>query len=125
CPHSQNAWRAMPCSPQSVETAPRGAPSGHCEIARRTEGSMGSLTATTRTLGQKCHHQDRPNCHQCPDAELSPVSWEMTGDQVAGADDGALIDAITGWERAEATVTAHRLAAIGGLAGRRWGADPP
>lgn len=31
---------------------PGGAPSGHCEIARRTRGSMGSLTATTRTLGQ-------------------------------------------------------------------------
>ena len=47
----------------------------------------------------------------------------VTGDQVAGADDGALIDAITGWARAEATVTAHRLAAIAELAGRRCGAE--
>ena len=47
----------------------------------------------------------------------------VTGDQVAGADDGALIDAITGWARAEATVTAHRLAAIAELTGRRCGAE--
>ena len=47
----------------------------------------------------------------------------VTGDQVAGADDGALIDAITGWARAEATVTAHRLAAIAELAARRCGAE--
>jgi len=47
----------------------------------------------------------------------------VTGDQVAGADDGTLIDAITGWARAEATVTAHRLAAIAELAGRRCGAE--
>ena len=32
--------------PQNVETAPRGASSGHWEIAKRTRGSMGSLTAT-------------------------------------------------------------------------------
>src|SRR5579859_4811 len=68
----------MPCSAQNVETAPRGTSSGHCEIARRTRGSIDSLTATAQTLGQKCHHQDHPNCHRCPDAELSPMSWEMT-----------------------------------------------
>src|ERR1700682_6171700 len=71
----------MPCSAQNVETAPRGASSGHCEIARRTRGSMGSLTATTRALRPKCHHQDHPNCHRCPDTELSPMSWEMTYDK--------------------------------------------
>ena len=47
----------------------------------------------------------------------------VTGDQVGSADDGALIDAITGWARAEATVTAHRLAAIAELAARRCGAE--
>src|SRR3954447_19672950 len=75
----------MPCSAQKVDTAPRGASSGHCEIARRTTGSMGSLTATTRTLGQKCHHQDHPKCHRCPDAELSPMSWEITPEVLAAA----------------------------------------
>ena len=47
----------------------------------------------------------------------------VTGDQVGSADDGALIDAITGWARAEATVTAHRLAAIAELTARRCGAE--
>ena len=68
----------MPCSAQNVETAPRGASSGHCEIARRTRGSIGSLAATARASGQKCHHQDHPKCHRCPDTEPSPMSCDMT-----------------------------------------------
>src|SRR3546814_232822 len=68
----------MPCSAQNVETAPRGASSGHCEIARRTRGSMGSLAATAEASGQKCHHQGDSECHRCPDAELSPMSCDMT-----------------------------------------------
>src|SRR3954451_24188920 len=68
----------MPCSAQKVDTAPRGASSGHCEIARRTRGSMGSWAATAAASRPKCHHQDHQNCHRCPDAELSPMSCDMT-----------------------------------------------
>src|SRR4051812_32430952 len=68
----------MPCSAQKVETAPRGASSDHCEIARRTRGSMGSWAATAAASRPKCHHQDHQNCHRCPDAELSPMSCDMT-----------------------------------------------
>src|SRR3954453_15336462 len=67
----------MPYSAQKVATAPRGASSEHCEIARRTRGSMGSWAATARASRQKCHHQDSPQRHRCPDAEPSPMSCEM------------------------------------------------
>ncbi|MEV6894792.1 DUF4326 domain-containing protein [Kribbella sp. NPDC051137] len=50
----------MPCSAQKVETAPRGASSGHCAIARWTQGSMGSLAGTARASRPKCHHQAHP-----------------------------------------------------------------
>src|SRR3954447_8379236 len=69
----------MPCSAQNVETAPRGACSGHCEIARRTRASMGSWAATAAASRWKCHHQDHRKCHRCPDAELSPMSCDMAG----------------------------------------------
>src|SRR2546430_15066797 len=68
----------MPCSSQKVETAPRGASSGHCEIARRTRGSMGSWAATAAASWWKCHHQDEQECHRCPDADSSPMSRDMT-----------------------------------------------
>src|SRR6476646_2886677 len=68
----------MPCSSQKVETAPRGASSGHCEIARRTRGSMGSWAATAAASWWKCHHQDDQECHRCPDADSSPMSRDMT-----------------------------------------------
>src|SRR3954469_15200948 len=68
----------MPCSAQKVDTAPRGASSGHCEIARRTRGSIGSWAATAAASRPKCHHQDHQNGHPCPDTELSPMSCEMT-----------------------------------------------
>src|SRR5689334_19031498 len=109
----------MPCSAQNVETAPRGASSGHCEIASRTRGSMGSLTAIARDSRQNCHPQTPPNCHRCPDAEPSPMSWEMTQDDydalvAAHSRDGA-------HERAEAydracapgRAAAERLAEVG------------
>src|SRR3954468_313261 len=118
----------MPCSAQKVDTAPRGASSGHCEIARRTTGSMGSLTATTRTLGQKCHHQDHPKCHRCPDAELSPMSWEITtfmsdcASRIEHVFDGPefeLIEVMGEATRDESTATAQRLLAVGRLYARR------
>src|SRR5438874_13807802 len=68
----------MPCSSQKVETAPRGASSGHCEIARRTRGSMGSWAATAAASWWKCHHQHEQECHRCPDADSSPMSRDMT-----------------------------------------------
>src|SRR3954452_18230546 len=68
----------MPCSAQKVDTTPRGASSGHCEIARRTRGSIGSWAATAAASRPKCHHQDHQNGHPCPDTELSPMSCEMT-----------------------------------------------
>ncbi len=42
---NQNLLEGALCA--NVETVPRGASSGHWEIARRARGSMGSLTATT------------------------------------------------------------------------------
>jgi hypothetical protein len=41
------------------------------------------------------------------------------GDDLAHVDDAALVDAITGWTRAAATVAAHRMAAIAELTRRR------
>jgi hypothetical protein len=41
------------------------------------------------------------------------------GDELSHVGDAALVDAITGWTRAEATVAAHRLAAIAELTDRR------
>src|SRR5262245_26618590 len=115
----------MPCSAQNVETAPRGASSGHCEIASRTDGSMGSLTATTRTLGQKCHHQNHPNCHRCPDAELSPMSWEITRDlsdpggilehMFESATPDVLVGEIEASQAGESALMAHRCAVIAAL----------
>src|SRR4051794_28660780 len=75
----------MACSAQKVETAPRGASSGHCAIASRTRGSMGSWAATAEASRCKCHHQDDPKRHRCCDPELSPMSWEMRpGPEAAG-----------------------------------------
>src|SRR6476469_3296212 len=68
----------MPCSSQKVETTPRGASSGHCEIARRTRGSMDSWAATAAASWWKCHHQDDQECHRCPDADSSPMSRDIT-----------------------------------------------
>src|SRR6476620_2786161 len=68
----------MPCSSQKVETAPRGASSGHCEIARRTRGSTGSWAATAAASWWKCHHQDDQECHRCPEADSSPMSRDIT-----------------------------------------------
>src|SRR3954454_1613597 len=78
----------MPCSAQKVETAPRGASSDHCEIARRTRGSMGSWAATAAASRPKCHHQVHQNCHRCPDAELSPMSCDMTTEATPHCDRG-------------------------------------
>jgi hypothetical protein len=41
------------------------------------------------------------------------------GDVLSHADDAALVDAVTGWTRAEATVAYHRMAAIAELTHRR------
>jgi hypothetical protein len=72
----------MSCSAQNVVTAPRGASSGHCAIASRTRGSMGSLAATARASGpargQKCHHHQQRKCHRCPDTDSSPMSCDIT-----------------------------------------------
>src|SRR6476619_6842236 len=72
----------MPCSSQTVETAPRGASSGHCEIARRTRGSTGSWAATAAASWWKCHHQDDQECHRCPDADSSPMSRDITCEDI-------------------------------------------
>src|SRR3954447_2581104 len=45
------------------------------------------------------------------------------GDDLAHVDDAALVDAITGWTRAAATVAAHRMAAIAELTHRRCTSD--
>jgi hypothetical protein len=44
-------------------------------------------------------------------------------DDLSHVDDAALIDAITGWTRAEATVAFHRMAAIAELTGRRCASE--
>ncbi|MCW2557914.1 MAG: 13e12 repeat-containing protein, partial [Mycobacterium sp.] len=45
------------------------------------------------------------------------------GDDVSHVDDVALVDAIIGWTRAEATVAHHRMAAIAELTTRRCAAE--
>jgi hypothetical protein len=45
------------------------------------------------------------------------------GDDLTHVDDAALVTAITGWTRAEATVAAHRLAAIAELTDRRGASE--
>jgi len=45
------------------------------------------------------------------------------GDDLSHVDDAALIDAITGWTRAEATVAHHRMAAIAELTDRRGASE--
>lgn len=50
---------------KNVETAP-GARHQATEIAGRTRGSMGSLTATVERQRQKCHYQDHQKRYRCP-----------------------------------------------------------
>ncbi len=45
------------------------------------------------------------------------------GDDLSHVDDAALVDAITGWTRAAATVAAHRMAAIAELTARRCASE--
>ena len=45
------------------------------------------------------------------------------GDDLSHVDDAALVDAITGWTRAEATVASHRMAAIAELTDRRGASE--
>src|SRR5882757_4689106 len=44
-------------------------------------------------------------------------------DDLSHVDDAALVDAITGWTRAEATVAFHRMAAIAELTARRCASE--